>query len=283
MYYLPERAGRQGYSFSNRNKYIRSPPVPHPAFDLNGKVALITGGNGGIGLGFAEGLAMAGADIAIWGSNPAKNDAAVARLAQHGTRVAAYLCDVGDESATEATFAETLAHFGRIDGCFANAGVGGRGSPSFADISLEEWHRVTRVNIDGVFLTLRAAARHMAQRGGGGVLVGTASTAARMGAARNEHYGASKGAVVSMMRALAVEYARHGIRAHSILPGWVETEMTADAFANERFAANVKPRIPMRRWGRPDDFGGIAVYLMSDASGWHTGDDILIDGGYTLF
>ena len=104
-----------------------------------------------------------------------------------------------------------------------------------------------------------------------------------MGAARNEHYGASKGAILSMTRALAVEYARHGIRAHSILPGWVETEMTADAFASERFANNVKPRIPMRRWGQPADFGGIAVYLLSDASSWHTGGDLLIDGGYTIF
>ncbi len=123
----------------------------------------------------------------------------------------------------------------------------------------------------------------MVQRGGGGSLVATSSMAALMGAARNEHYGASKGAVISMVRALAVEYARHGIRAHAILPGWVETEMTGDAFANERFVGNVKPRIPMRRWGTPDDFSGIAVYLMSDASAWHTGDSFVIDGGYTLF
>ena len=140
-----------------------------------------------------------------------------------------------------------------------------------------------RINLDAVFLTLREAARHMVARGGGGALVATSSMAAIMGAARNEHYGASKGAILSMTRALAVEYARHGIRAHSILPGWVETEMTADAFASERFANNVKPRIPMRRWGVPGDFGGIAVYLMSDASSWHTGGDLLIDGGYTIF
>jgi NAD(P)-dependent dehydrogenase (short-subunit alcohol dehydrogenase family) len=89
--------------------------------------------------------------------------------------------------------------------------------------------------------------------------------------------------MTAMTRALAVEYARYGIRAHSILPGWVETEMTASAFANERFATNVKPRIPMRRWGRAEDFAGIAVYLMSDASAWHTGDSFVIDGGYTIF
>ncbi len=257
--------------------------MPHPAFDLTGKTALITGGNGGIGLGMAEGLAMAGANIAIWGTSEAKNQAALARLAQHGTRTAAFLCDVGDEEAVIATFARTVEQFGRVDGCFANAGVGGRGTPSFGEMSLEEWHRVLRINLDAVFLTLREAARHMVARGGGGALVATSSTAAIMGAARNEHYGASKGAVLSMIRALAVEYARHGIRAHSILPGWVETEMTADAFASERFAGNVKPRIPMRRWGKPADFGGIAVYLLSDASSWHTGGDLLIDGGYTIF
>jgi len=257
--------------------------MPHPAFDLTGRIALITGGNGGIGLGMAEGLAMAGADLAIWGTNEAKNAAAVKQLRTHGQQAEAFVCDVGDEAAVEATFARTLERFGRVDGCFANAGVGGRGSPSFNEMSLEEWRRVMRINLDAVFLTLRGAARHMTQRGGGGVLVATSSMAAIMGAARNEHYGASKGAVLSMVRALAVEYARHGIRAHSILPGWVETEMTADAFASERFAGNVKPRIPMRRWGKPSDFGGIAVYLMSDTSAWHTGGDILIDGGYTLF
>ncbi len=257
--------------------------MPHPAFDLTGQVALVTGGNGGIGLGLAEGLAMAGANVAIWGTNEAKNRAAVAQIESHGTQVAAFACDVGDEAAVDQAMSRTLDRFGRVDGCFANAGVGGRGTPSFGEMSLDEWRRVMRINLDGVFLTLRAAARHMVTRQGGGVLVATSSMAAVMGAARNEHYGASKGGVVSMMRALAVEYARHGIRAHAILPGWVETEMTADAFATEKFAANVKPRIPMRRWGRPGDFGGIAVYLMSQASSWHTGDSFLIDGGYTIF
>ena len=215
--------------------------------------------------------------------NTAKNEAASAALSAHGTRVETYPCDVGDEAAIDHAMAQTLAAFGRVDACFANAGTGGRGTPAFDAMTLEEWRRVLRINLDGAFLTFRAAAKHMVARGGGGALVATASTAAIMGAARNEHYGASKGAVISLIRALAVEYARHGIRAHAILPGWVETDMTGDLFGNDRFAANVKPRIPMRRWGSPADFEGIAVYLMSEASAWHTGDSFVIDGGYTIF
>jgi NAD(P)-dependent dehydrogenase (short-subunit alcohol dehydrogenase family) len=143
------------------------------------------------------------------------------------------------------------------------------------------------VNLTGAFLTFRVAAQHMRARADagdkGGVLVGTASLAAIEGAARNEHYGASKGGMVSMVRALAVELARHGIRAHSILPGWIETDMTARSVADPKFAGNVLPRVPMRRWGTGADFGGIAVYLMSSASAFHTGDTLVIDGGYSLF
>jgi hypothetical protein len=117
----------------------------------------------------------------------------------------------------------------------------------------------------------------------GGRLVATASLAALSGAARNEHYGATKGGLTAMMRAMAAELARHGITANSILPGWIETEMTEAAFNWERFRDNVLPRVPLRRWGQPDDFAGIAVYLMSDASAYHTGDSILIDGGYWVF
>ena len=252
-------------------------------FDLTGKVALVTGGNSGIGLGMARALAQAGADIAIWGTNPAKNAAAKAELAHCGRMVLALECDVSDEQAVEAAFAETVRALGRVDGCFANAGVSGRGSSSFLDISTEEWHRVLKVNLDGAFFTLKVAARHMVERGGGGALVGTASLAAIEGAARNQHYAATKGGLVSMMRALAVEFARHEIRANAILPGWIETDMTANAIGNERFAKNVLPRIPMRRWGTGDDFGGIAVYLVSSASRYHTGDTFLIDGGYALF
>jgi len=252
-------------------------------FDLTGKVALVTGGNSGIGLGMARALAAAGADVAIWGTNAAKNAAARDELARTGRKVLALACDVSDEKAVEAAFAETLAKLGRVDGCFANAGVSGRGTASFLQMSSEEWHRVLKVNLDGAFYTFRTAARHMVERGGGGSLVGTASLAAIEGAARSEHYAATKGGMISMIRALAVEFARHGVRANAILPGWIETDMTANAIGNAKFAGNVLPRIPMRRWGTGDDFGGIAVYLMSSASAYHTGDTFLIDGGYALF
>jgi NAD(P)-dependent dehydrogenase (short-subunit alcohol dehydrogenase family) len=253
-------------------------------FDLTGKVALVTGGNSGIGLGMARALAESGADVAIWGTNATKNAAAQAELAETGRKVLALVCDVSDEAAVEAAFAETVKVLGRVDGCFANAGVSGRGATtSFAQMQSEEWRRVLKVNLDGAFFTFRAAARHMVERGGGGVLVGTASLAAIEGAARSEHYAATKGGLISMIRALAVEFARHGVRANAILPGWIETDMTANAIANEKFAKNVLPRIPMRRWGTGSDFGGIAVYLMSQASAYHTGDTFLIDGGYAVF
>ena len=255
-------------------------------FDLAGKVALVTGGNGGIGLGMAEALAEAGADLCLWGTNAKKNEAAKARLAKAGRTVETLVVDVSDEGAAEAALAETVKRLGRVDACFANAGVTGRAKSMF-DLDGKEWRRVLSVNLDGAFFTLRVAAKHMvarAEKGDpGGRLVGVASLAARSGAARNEHYAATKGGLVSMLKAMAVEFARYGITANAILPGWIETEMTAPTFANEKFADNVLPRIPVRRWGKPADFGGIAVYLTSSASAYHTGDEILIDGGYWVF
>jgi NAD(P)-dependent dehydrogenase (short-subunit alcohol dehydrogenase family) len=258
--------------------------MAHPAFDLTGKVALVTGGNSGIGLGMAEALAQAGAAVAVWGSNADQNRAAEAALAKHGGRVLALRCDVADEAAVDAAFAETLRALGRVDACFVNAGVSGRSAgQGFVDMTAAEWRRVLSVNLDGAFFTLRAAARHMVGRAGGGSLVVTASLAAISGQARGEHYAASKGGLVSMMKALAVELARHGVRANAILPGWIDTPMTEKALAWDKFVERVLPRVPLRRWGVPGDFGAIAVYLASDASAYHTGDTFIIDGGYSVF
>lgn len=255
-------------------------------FDLTGRTALITGGNGGIGYGMARALLASGAQVAIWGSNPDKTAAAKQKLAEEcgdAARVHAFVCNVGSEDEVESAFAASVAALGgRLDSCFANAGVSGKGTV-LMDMTLTEFQRVQRINVEGVFLTFRAAARHMAAHGQGGSLVATASTAAIEGAARNSHYGASKGAVTSLVRALAVELARHQVRVNSILPGWIVTEMTEKSVGNEKFAGAVMPRIPARRWGHWDDFGGIAVYLASNASAYHTGEQFVIDGGYTKF
>ena len=261
---------------------MSEPSSPPNLFDLTGHVALITGGNSGIGLGMAEGLAKAGASIAIWGTNAAKNESAVAQLEALGAKAAGFICDVGEEQQVEDAFAATLERFGRVDSCFANSGVGGN-APSFIEMTADEWHRVLRVNLDGVFYTLRAAARHMVARGGGGSMVVTASLAAVHGQARGQHYAATKGGVIAMMKACAIEFARYGITSNAILPGWVETPMTERAKAYTKFNDAVMARMPFRRWGVPDDFGPIAVYLASPATRWHTGEVHLIDGGYSIF
>jgi NAD(P)-dependent dehydrogenase (short-subunit alcohol dehydrogenase family) len=254
------------------------------AFDLDGKVALITGGNSGIGLGMAQGLAAAGAAVCIWGTSEAKNTAARAQLEEHGGRVLTLACDVADEAAVERAFAQTVTTLGRVDACFVNAGVAGRRDVrSFLEMTSDEWRRVLAVNLDGAFFTLRAAARHMVERPGGGSLVVTASLAAISGQARGEHYAASKGGLISMMKALAVELARHGVRANAIVPGWIDTPMTERTLRWDTFVEKVMPRVPVRRWGTGDDFAGIAVYLASDASAYHTGDTFIIDGGYNTF
>jgi NAD(P)-dependent dehydrogenase (short-subunit alcohol dehydrogenase family) len=254
-------------------------------FDLSGKVALVTGGNGGIGLGMAEALAASGADVVIWGTNEGKNAAAEKKLKAHGKRVLTRKVDVSRESEVIEGMQAALAAMGRIDFVVANAGIGG-GAP-ITEMTTELFRKVHGVNEEGVFWTFREAARHMIERAkkgdANGSLVVIASTAGIEGAARNAAYGASKGAVMSMARALAVELARYGVRVNSIAPGWIATDMTAGAQNSPVFTEKVIPRVPIRRWGQPEDFGGIAVYLASDASAYHTGETFVIDGGYTKF
>ena len=256
--------------------------MANSTFDLTGRTALVTGGNGGIGLGMAEALAQAGADICIWGQNEDKNKAAAEKLKSYGRRVVAVKCDVSDEEQVEESFARTVKKFGKVDACFANAGIGRMGT-AFHKMDIDEWRRVFGINMEGVFFTFRAAVRHMLEREGGGSLVVTSSLSANYGMPSGEHYAATKAGVIAIVRALAVEYARYGIRANAILPGWIETDMTSPLFNMEKFAQNVIPRIPQRRWGVPADFGPIAVYFASDASAYHSGDAVVIDGGYSKF
>jgi NAD(P)-dependent dehydrogenase (short-subunit alcohol dehydrogenase family) len=255
-------------------------------FDLAGKVALVTGGNGGIGLGMADALALAGADVEIWGTNSEKNARALDQLKAHGTRVNARIVDVSKEEDVVASMGEMLEQFGRLDSCFANAGVSNRWK-SFLDIGGADYRRVMAVNLDGMIWTMREACRHMKARAEagdpGGSIVAVASLGALFGAARNQDYTATKAAVISVTNGIAVEFARYGVRANAILPGWIATDMTGAAQDNEVFVRNVIGRVPMRRWGRPEEFGGVAVYLASDASSFHSGDSILIDGGYSKF
>jgi NAD(P)-dependent dehydrogenase (short-subunit alcohol dehydrogenase family) len=256
-------------------------------FDLSGRVAVVTGGNGGIGLGIAQALALSGCDVSIWGRNAEKNKAAAATLAKSPGTVDTRLCDVSDPAAVRDAMKATLDTFGRVDGCFANAGIGGGGRKPFIERSEEEWRKMFATNLDGVFHVFQAAARHMTERAQAGDafgrLVATSSLASLFGTARNEHYAGTKAAINALCRALAVELARYGVTANAILPGWIKSDMTARVMADDKFVGAVMPRIPMRRFGEPSDFGGIAVYLMSKASSYHTADCFVIDGGYTAF
>jgi NAD(P)-dependent dehydrogenase (short-subunit alcohol dehydrogenase family) len=253
----------------------------HP-LSLAGRTVLVTGGNGGIGLGMAEACGRAGAQVVIWGRNETKNTEATQRLADAGIAAHALVCDVAEPDRVRQAFAESVELAGgRIDAAFANAGVGGAGV-GFLDLELEDWRRVTSVNLDGVFLTLQAAARHMVEAGGG-ALVAVSSTSAIHGAAGNEAYGASKTALLGLVRALAVGLARHQIRVNALLPGWTKTDLAGPAYAWDRFREATTNRTPVRRWAEPEEMGPPAVFLADPTLTFHTGDTVVVDGGYTVF
>ena len=255
-------------------------------FDLSEKVALITGGNGGIGLGMAEGLAECGANIAIWGRNKEKNEESKNLLSKYSIKVNTYEVDVSQEKEVINNVKSVLNDFGRIDSVFANAGMNVFGG-SFEEMDTDAYRKVLSVNLDGVFFTLRETTKHMVERSKngdiGGSVVGIASLAGIEGAAKTQPYSASKGGVISMIKGIAVEHARYGIRANTILPGWIATDMTTINQNNQKFTDKVISRVPMRRWGEPKDFSGIAAYLASDASAYHSGDMFIVDGGYAIF
>ena len=250
--------------------------------DLSEKVFVITGGNGGIGLGLAEGIAEAGGAVAIWARNEGKNTDAVRALQDIGGEAKSYICDVSNEGEVIRTLASTVKDFGRVDGLFANAGRGGTGTP-FVDTSLEDWRKVMAVNLDGVFLCLREASKQLISQGSGGSLVAVSSTSAIHGAAGNEAYGTAKTAVTGLVRALAVSLARFHIRVNCLLPGWTVTELASPAFENEYFREVTTKRTPVRRWADPREFKEVAAFLADPSQTFHTGQQVCVDGGYTIF
>jgi len=254
-----------------------------PWHDLTGHVALVTGGNSGIGLGMARGLRKAGAAVAISGTNAENNAAAVAELSREPSdaAVAAFGVDVSDEAAVAAGVQQTLETFGQIDSCFANAGVAGRPSP-IDTMSTGEWRRVMSVNLDGQFFTVRAVAGHMKSRGTGSIVF-TSSVSMSDGLAFATHYAAAKAALTAMARGLAVELAREKIRVNAIVPGWTRAAMTEDLLDSPAAQAKILPRVPLRRWGTPEDFEALAVWLAGPGSGYFTGQTLVMDGGYTVF
>lgn len=273
----PQPARRHGGDLATVRRVVR-------VGDLSGRVVLVTGGNSGIGRAIAQGCGEAGADVVVWGSNARKNDAVQPELeaALAGRRVLEQRVDVSDEASVVAGFAAAVDAMGRVDCVFANAGVGGY--TPFVDMTLAEWRRVMSVNLDGAFLTLREAARHMVARGDGGSLVAVSSVSAHDGAPAMEHYAASKAALLAVMRALAVELARHRIRCNSLSPGWVKTEMNAGIWQHEtKVLRNTTARTPVRRWAEPDDMAAAAVFLADPAYAFHTGTELVVDGGYTVY
>ena len=251
------------------------------AFDLSGKLIVVTGGNGGIGLGIARGLARAGASLSIWARNPEKSADAQAELESLGAQVQTLACDVSSEADVVRATAETLDRFGRIDVGVANAGFGRGQDP--LEMSLADWHDVLATNLDGTFLTFRELGRHMAAREGNGKLIAISSISAFNGTPMQVHYAASKAGVEALVRSLAVRFARYDIQVNAVQPGWIVTDATRPATQIESFSDVVVKRTPARRWGEADELAGIAVYLSSDASSFHTGDTIRVDGGYATF
>lgn len=260
---------------------MESPPSTD-LFDLHGRVAVVTGGASGIGLGVALGLAQAGSAVAIVGRSQQRLSAAENVLAATGSPIMTVAADVADERAVAEAMAAVRTRWGRLDSCFANAGIGGDVIP-LLDTSLAAFREVTRINLDGVFVTMREAARQMVDAREGGSLVAISSIGAWQGMPRQHGYAASKAAITAIVNSIGVEMARHRIRANTLEPGWISTDMIDSSLQTEAFAERVLARIPIRRWGAPRDLAAIAVYLASPASSYHTGDVLRVDGGYGRF
>jgi 2-deoxy-D-gluconate 3-dehydrogenase len=248
-------------------------------FDLTGKVAIVTGGNGGIGLGMARGLAKAGARVVVAARNQEKSDSAVRELRALGSDSLAIQADVADERSVEALVNKTMDHCGRLDILINNAGVNVRKPPQ--DLTLDQWRQVMDTNLTSAFLCSRAAYPCMKALGGGKI-INIGSMMSLFGAPFAPAYGASKGGIVQLTKSMAVAWARDNVQVNAILPGWIDTNLTRQAREqvpglNERVLA----RSPSGRWGSIDDLAGVAVFLASAASTFITGASIPVDGGYS--
>jgi 2-deoxy-D-gluconate 3-dehydrogenase len=249
-------------------------------FDLTGRVAIVTGGNGGIGLGMARGLAEAGAAVAIVGRNAEKSDAAVAEFKQRGAKAISVIADVTDKAAVAAMVEHTKTEFGRIDILVNNAGINVRKPPHA--LSLEEWDSVIKTNLTSAFLCSQAVYPAM-KAAGGGKIINIGSMMSIFGASFAPAYAASKGGIVQFTRSCAVAWAPDNIQANAILPGWIDTDLTKRARAEiDGLHDKVLARTPAARWGGIDDFAGIAVFLSSATSDFVTGTAIPVDGGFSV-
>src|SRR3954467_14385303 len=249
-------------------------------FDISGKVAIVTGGNGGIGLGMARGLAEAGAAGVIVGRNAAKSEAAVAELAQSGARAISVVADVTDKEAVADMTARVAGELGRIDILVNNAGMNIRKPPHALDIA--EWNSVIQTNLTSAFLCSQAVYPAM-KAAGSGKIINIGSMMSIFGASFTPAYAASKGGIVQFTRSCACAWAADNIQANAILPGWIDTDLTKRARAEiAGLHDKVLARTPAARWGAIDDFAGIAVFLASAASDFVTGTSIPVDGGFSV-
>lgn len=252
-------------------------------FDLTGKVVLATGGLSGIGLGFLQGCAKQGADVVIWDCREDEQGSVAAKLSLLGARrIHCETCDVSREEEVDAAFAATLAVMGRVDCVFANAGISQR-VPSFTELDSGTWHHLLGINLHGAFYTLRAAARHMKARAEagdpGGSLVACGSLSIFHGLVGMEHYAATKGALLAMVKSLAVEMGPFGVRANMLVPGLILTGLTDDDPRSQQVVEKFAAITPLGRVGDLSDIEGPAAYLASEASKYQSGDTLVIDGG----
>jgi 2-deoxy-D-gluconate 3-dehydrogenase len=249
-------------------------------FDLAGKVALVTGGNGGIGLGMGLGLARAGARVVVAARNAQKSAAAVDALKAAGSDSFALAADVTNEDSVAALFEQLAARCGRLDILVNNAGTTVR--KPVDQLALAEWHQVMDTNLTSAFLCCRAAHPHL-KAAGGGKIINIGSMMSIFGAPYAPAYGASKGGIVQLSRAMATSWAADGIQVNAVLPGWIQTELTDGARSQvPGLSERVVARTAAGRWGRPEDLAGIAVFLASAASDFVTGTAIPVDGGYSI-